>query len=83
MNGTYDKRALDVTWVRFPLLVKWYTTNRCNLKCKHYYLTDYTKQAPFEKALSLVDYFAAKKIHSINFLGGEPLEREDLEIIIS
>jgi MoaA/NifB/PqqE/SkfB family radical SAM enzyme len=66
----------------FPLFAKWYITSKCNLRCTHCYLTDYTEQAELEKILSIVDYLGKKGLHSICLLGGEPLVRNDLEIIV-
>lgn len=72
-----------ITSLDFPLFVKWYITSRCNLRCKHCYLTDYTQKGELEKILEIIDYLGAKKIMSVVLIGGEPLIRDDLEIIIT
>lgn len=66
----------------FPNIVKWYITGKCNLRCKHCYLTDYTKESSIEKVLPVIDYLASEGVRHIYFLGGEPLLRNDLEIIL-
>ena len=71
-----------VQWMKFPLFVKWYITARCNLRCTHCYLTDYSKQSDLPNILKYIDYFGKKGIYQMNLLGGEPLVRDDLEVII-
>jgi MoaA/NifB/PqqE/SkfB family radical SAM enzyme len=71
-----------VKWMKFPLFVKWYITARCNLRCTHCYLTDYSKQSDLKSILKYVDYLGSKGVYQMNLLGGEPLVREDLELII-
>ncbi|WP_186323884.1 radical SAM protein [Bacillus thuringiensis] len=66
----------------FPLHIKWYITGKCNLRCRHCYLTDYTKQMSFERIENFIKYFASKKVRGIGLLGGEPLIRDDLEDIV-
>lgn len=67
----------------FPLFVKWYITQRCNLRCTHCYLTDYTKSPSLEDVLPIVDFLGSKKVVSIVLIGGEPLARLDLVEIVS
>ncbi|MDA2384055.1 radical SAM protein [Bacillus cereus] len=71
-----------VQWLGFPLSIKWYITGKCNLRCKHCYLTDYTVQSPLEQVSQFIDYFSQMGVHGIAFLGGEPLVRKDLEDIL-
>lgn len=71
-----------IQWLHFPVVVKWYITSLCNLRCSHCYLTDYTKQSRLDKIIRFIDYFGIKGVRSIILLGGEPLIRKDLEIII-
>jgi MoaA/NifB/PqqE/SkfB family radical SAM enzyme len=66
----------------FPLFVKWYITQRCNLRCTHCYLTDYSKSPPLQEVLPIVDYLGSKKVVSIVLIGGEPLARSDLVDIV-
>jgi MoaA/NifB/PqqE/SkfB family radical SAM enzyme len=66
----------------FPLFVKWYITQRCNLRCTHCYLTDYTKSPSLEDVLPIVDFLGSKKVVSIVLIGGEPLARLDLVEIV-
>lgn len=66
-----------IYWNKFPLFAKWYITSKCNLRCTHCYLTDYTKQPNHKNALKIADYLISKKIFGVIFLGGEPLLRSD------
>lgn len=72
----------DILTLDYPLFVKWYITSRCNLRCAHCYLTDYTIHPPLEKVLPFIDHLASKGVRMITLLGGEPLVRDDLDIII-
>lgn len=38
-----------VEWLSFPLTVKFYITDKCNLRCKHCYLEEYKEEIPFTK----------------------------------
>ncbi|PHD57115.1 A0A073K2N4 (Uncharacterized protein) [Bacillus mycoides] len=74
---------MSVQWLDFPLSIKWYITGKCNLRCKHCYLTDYTIESPFDQVIQFVDYFSQKGVYGIAFLGGEPLVRKDLEDVLT
>lgn len=65
-----------------PLFIKWYITGRCNLRCKHCYLSSYHGEGSLTKILNIVDELAEIGVKDINFLGGEPLIRKDLEAIV-
>lgn len=64
------------------MYVKWYVTGKCNLRCKHCYLTDYSVVQPLDKVEDIIEYLANKGVLGIAFLGGEPLTRKDLDNII-
>ncbi len=66
----------------FPVTVKWYITGRCNLRCRHCYLTDYTKEVSLDKILEIIDYLATAGTRHLYFLGGEPLFRKDFPQIV-
>lgn len=72
----------QVVSMSFPLFIKWYITQKCNLRCTHCYLTDYTKSPSLHDILPIVDYLGSKKVVSIVLIGGEPLVRNDLVEII-
>jgi MoaA/NifB/PqqE/SkfB family radical SAM enzyme len=72
----------EIDVLSFPMFIKWYVTGKCNIRCHHCYLTDYTYTAPTNKMLSFVRYFAQKGVIQIYFLGGEPLIRHDLELLV-
>ncbi|SHK29950.1 radical SAM/SPASM domain-containing protein [Paramaledivibacter caminithermalis] len=67
----------------FPLIVKWNITSKCNLRCKHCFLSNYSHEDPeLLKIKNFVKDLSKKKIASIHISGGEPLMRSDLEEII-
>lgn len=66
----------------FPVTVKWYITGRCNLRCRHCYLTDYTKEVSLSKILEIIDYLKEAGTRHLYFLGGEPLLRKDFPQIL-
>lgn len=71
-----------ILWLKSPLHATWYITTRCNLRCSHCYLTDYTKQTDAEAIYNLLTQFSGVGIKTVSFIGGEPLVRKDLEQII-
>ena len=68
------------------MILSWNTTKRCNLYCKHCYRDSDENAAEneltLEEGLKLVDEIKEAGIFRIVILsGGEPLLRDDLEII--
>lgn len=59
-------------------------TRRCNLRCKHCYLTDYSGKGELtkEELFSLIDQASEMGVHEIHITGGEPTVRKDLKDII-
>lgn len=72
--------------LRAPLNVEWEITRQCNLRCKHCY-TSAGKKDPeeltTEQALTIVNHLDTIGVSDITISGGEPLLRDDLEVIIS
>ncbi|WP_175919547.1 radical SAM protein [Burkholderia pyrrocinia] len=66
----------------FPLFVKWYITQRCNLRCTHCYLTDYTKSPTLSEIIPIIDYLGERGVFGIVLIGGEPVVRNDLAEIV-
>ena len=66
-----------IYWNKFPLIIKWYITSKCNLRCSHCYLTDYTQEPDHTQAMQIAEYLLSKKVYEVVFLGGEPLLRKD------
>lgn len=74
--------ARQVCSLGFPIFVKWYITSKCNIRCKHCYLEDYSHQEnDMARILSIIDFLAENSVRSITLLGGEPLVRKDLPVI--
>ncbi|HEY1212642.1 MAG TPA: radical SAM protein [Bryobacteraceae bacterium] len=65
----------------FPLFVKWYITSRCNLRCSHCYLKDYSQQAEHTQIIPIIDYLGKNGVQGVVLIGGEPLTRSDLEAV--
>jgi radical SAM protein with 4Fe4S-binding SPASM domain len=72
---------LQFSSVAAPIVV-WNMTNRCNLSCRHCYISAEDKKYEGElsttHAKSLIDNLAAMKVPVLLFSGGEPLLRGDL-----
>lgn len=66
----------------FPVFVKWYITSRCNLRCSHCYLEDYTQMADKSMVMPIIDYLGKNGVQGVVLIGGEPLTRPDLEEIV-
>lgn len=66
----------------FPLFVKWYITQRCNLRCTHCYLTDYTQSPSLQDVIPIIDYLGERGVFGIVLIGGEPVARDDLAQIV-
>lgn len=72
----------NIRWLNFPLFIKWNITQKCNLRCKHCYLSDYTQESSLSNVNNYIDFFSQKGVSKIILLGGEPLVRNDLESIV-
>lgn len=57
----------------YPLSIKLNITKRCNLRCKHCFINNYTLRIPKDKLYSLIDDFIEHKLGSLCITGGEPL----------
>ncbi len=72
--------------LRAPLNVEWEITKACNLRCKHCY-TSAGKKEPeeltTEQVLYIIDHLDTIGVSDITLSGGEPLLRNDLEVIIA
>lgn len=61
--------------------LSWGITGRCNLKCKHCFLSAPNAkfgELPTEECLHMIDDFAACGVTRLSITGGEPLVRSDL-----
>ncbi|MDM8354846.1 radical SAM protein [Pandoraea communis] len=72
----------EVQWLKAPLFAKWYVTSRCNLRCRHCYLDDYSQKLPLHRMLHVADQLGDIGVRNVALLGGEPLIRDDLERIV-
>lgn len=70
-------------------VLQWHITHRCNLRCKHCYQEDYTKDLELDTLINILNQF--KKFVEendyrghINFTGGEPMVALDkLEVLMN
>jgi len=66
---------------RRPIVV-WNITNKCNLRCKHCYISaedkQYRDELTTEEAIRFIDDLAEMKVPVLLFSGGEPLLRKDI-----
>ncbi|MBN1669945.1 MAG: radical SAM protein [Kiritimatiellae bacterium] len=73
--------AARLTGRRFPCMVNWAVTGRCNLRCRHCY-GDYgaaqKAELPLDLLLRTVDELQAMGTRRITLEGGEPLVRPDI-----
>lgn len=61
--------------------VHWSVTGRCNLRCRHCYMSapDYKyKDLSTERCRRLIDQMAEANVTSVSVTGGEPFVREDI-----
>ncbi|HIE25795.1 TPA: radical SAM protein [Candidatus Poribacteria bacterium] len=74
-------RMLQFSTSMRPLVV-WNITNRCNLKCRHCYLSaedrKYTGELTTEEAKEFITDLSEMKAPVLLFSGGEPLLRRDI-----
>lgn len=69
---------------RFPIIVSWALTYRCNYRCA--YCATWNRaleELDTQGVLSLIDQIAQMGTRRIHFTGGEPLLKEDIEVILS
>lgn len=67
-----------------PLAVRWDITPRCNLRCDYCCARrkpEPEDEMPAERALEFVDALGRAGVATVSFSGGEPMLREDLDIL--
>lgn len=68
--------------LKSPIKITWLITYRCNLSCKHCYLSCSPKRAEYElstsQILSVIKMLADCGVMLIDYSGGEPLMRKDI-----
>lgn len=68
---------------RLPLIVSWSLTYRCNAQCAYCGIwQNHSEELTTGQILSLIEQMASAGTKRIHFTGGEPLLREDIEIIL-
>ncbi|MDR1017912.1 MAG: radical SAM protein, partial [Lachnospiraceae bacterium] len=83
---TYDteKDTYDIK-LKAPLSVCWQICTKCNLKCK-YCLSSSSSEGEYglstEEAVKIINNMGKLGINRLDFTGGEPLIRNDLDILI-
>jgi radical SAM protein with 4Fe4S-binding SPASM domain len=84
MRGTDGKvpaRMLQFSGINRPLVV-WNVTNRCNLRCKHCYISaenrKYSDELSTAEAEEFITDLAEMRVPVLLLSGGEPLIRQDI-----
>ncbi len=72
-----------IEFLKFPIFIKWYITELCNLRCKHCYLSEYKAHSNLKLIFEFLNFFHQKGVIGYSLLGGEPLLRKDLELIVT
>lgn len=79
-----EKDTYDVN-LKSPLSVCWQITTKCNLNCK-YCISSSGKDGIYglstEEAMEIINHLGKLGINRLDFTGGEPLIREDLDKLI-
>src|SRR4030067_3255331 len=81
-------KETEKTIGRFPISLRWFATNDCNLNCIHCFFRNGNLQSSSsiskQDFLDLVDYtYSLRNINGIQILGGEPFARKDLVQILA
>ncbi|MCT4686734.1 radical SAM/SPASM domain-containing protein [Vallitalea sp.] len=73
----------NVSHLATPWYCSWEICSACNLRCKHCYLPEYDHMGlETEKALEVAHQLIISKIYNVIIMGGEPLMRDDIELIV-
>ena len=69
-----------------PIRISWLITDRCNLRCKHCYLSSSSipriPELPTQEVKKIIDKIAESGVFIIYFTGGEPFIRNDFMEIL-
>ncbi|MFR7666390.1 MAG: radical SAM protein [Clostridia bacterium] len=72
--------------LKTPLRVSWKLTSRCNLKCKHCYVSCTTEsqdtELSVEQCMNIINKLDAADIFDVSITGGEIFVRDDIKKII-
>jgi radical SAM protein with 4Fe4S-binding SPASM domain len=87
VDANATKKSAIIRKNRFtPALksIQFEITRRCNLRCKHCYLEDYSGKGELstDEVFDLIDEAANIGVESFDITGGEPLLRKDLKQVI-
>lgn len=78
-NIIYYKISHNIT----PISVKFQITNRCNLRCKYCNFPNRNmREMTTEEILKLIAEFSNQGMVHASFTGGEPLLKDDIDILI-
>jgi len=83
-NG-YRKEKMTLGVLAAPIHVYWEVTSKCNLHCKHCYVSagdGSVEELKTHQAINLIGQLADAKVFTVTLTGGEPLLRKDIFQII-
>ncbi len=78
-------RPIKKEFYTYPVLAEFAVTDRCNLRCRFCYLDGKpVVELPTRKAKKIIDKIRDEaQVPFLSFTGGEPLLRDDLDILIA
>lgn len=68
--------------MKFPLIVKWSITDRCNLRCKHCYRSNRINEITREEADLIIEELYKNKVGCVALTGGEPCLAQEFIYIV-
>lgn len=75
---------MEIEYLKEPLKMKWYITNRCNLNCKFCYLNNHFLNEPSQEDINTILRIIEKiRPIKVSILGGEPTESEYFFYIVN
>ncbi|WP_242826769.1 radical SAM/SPASM domain-containing protein [Butyrivibrio sp. NC3005] len=69
--------------MKFPLIVKWAITDKCNFSCKHCYRSQRKKEISRENANMIIEELHKERVGCVAITGGEPLMAKEFIYIIN
>lgn len=84
-KGLEDYQKYNYSEARFTHTLLWSVTGRCNLKCRHCYVSsgdNYYGELPLEKCYEIIEQCKKANVNMVALTGGEPLVRKDFWKIV-
>ena len=75
----YTRRLVKM---KFPLIIKWAITDKCNFTCKHCYRSERHEEITKEESDIIIEELSKNKIACVALTGGEPLIAKEFAYIV-